>query len=137
MFNLSVRTHNETVLVDLGEGCKRRNKTDVLTFRGFNGAKSAVVRVVNVADLERRSVAVKTAGTEGGKLTLVGKLCRGVGLVHELRKLGRTEELADNRGDGTNVDKPRRSNFHSVLRRHTLFNELFKPCDTYAELVLE
>ncbi len=87
MLNLSVRTHYKAVFVYLRESCKRRNKTYILTFGRFYRAKSAVMRVVNVAHVESSSFAVKTAGTERRQLTLMGKLCSGVGLVHELRQL--------------------------------------------------
>ena len=95
------------------------------------------MRVVNVAHFESGAVAVKTAGAERGKLTFMRKFCGGVGLVHKLRKLGRTEEFADNRGNGAHVDKTRGSYLHSVLRGHTFLYKLFKPCDTYAQLVLQ
>ncbi len=137
LYDLAVRGHDKSVIVYLRESRQRGNKTYVLTFGGFYGAKPAVVRIVNVAHLERGSVAVKSAGTERGKLTLVGKLRRGVGLVHELRKLGRTEELPYYRGYGPHVYKTGRRYFHRVLRSHTLLYKLFKPCNTYAELVLK
>ena len=85
--NLAVRAHYKAVLVYLCECGKRGDKAYVLAFGRLYGAHSAVVRVVNVAHFERRSVAVEAAGAEGGELTLMGELCGGVGLVHELREL--------------------------------------------------
>lgn len=61
----------------------------------------------------------------------------GVGLVHELRELGRPEELADDGGDGTHVDEPRRRDLHGILRRHALFDEALEARHTDAELVLQ
>ena len=87
VLNLSVRAHDKAVLVHLGIGRKRGNKSYILTFGRLYGTQSAVMRVVNVAHLEGSSVAVKSAGAERGKLALMRQLCCGVGLVHELRKL--------------------------------------------------
>lgn len=61
----------------------------------------------------------------------------GVGLVHELRELGRPEELADDGGDGTHVDEPRRRDLHGILRRHALFDEALEARHADAELVLQ
>ena len=67
----------------------------------------------------------------------MGELCDRVGLIHELRELGRAEEFADDRRNGTDVDEPRGSDFHGVLRRHALLDETLEPRHADAELVLE
>ena len=137
LVHLAVRRHDEAELVDLGKGRERGNKTDVLTFGGLDRAHTAVVRVVNVADFEGRAVAVEAARTERGELALVRELRDGVGLIHELRELGRPEELADDRRNGTDVDERGRRDLHGIRRRHALLDEALEAGHTDAELVLE
>ena len=96
----AVRAHDKAVLVDLRKGGQGRDQTDVLTFGRLDGTHSAVMGVVNIADLERRSVAVEAPGAECGQLTLVRELRDRVGLIHKLRKLGRAEKFADYRRNG-------------------------------------
>src|SRR4051812_16235042 len=49
---LAVRCLEESKLIDLREYRKRRDKTDVRTFRCFDRTETAIVRVVHVADFE-------------------------------------------------------------------------------------
>ena len=137
LIHFAVRGHDKAELVHARERRKRGNKSDVLTFGGLDRAHTSVVRVVNVTDFKRRSVAVQTAGTERGEFTLVRKLRNGVGLIHELRELGRTEELADDRGNGSYVDERGRRDLHGVGGRHALLDEAFETRHTDTELILQ
>ena len=56
VFNLAVRSLNETERVDAGVGRKRTDQTNVGAFRGFNGAHTAVVRRVNVTHVHTCAV---------------------------------------------------------------------------------
>ncbi len=134
---LTIGRHDEAELVDLGEGRKRGDKTDVLTFGGLDRAHAPVVRVVNVADFKGRAVAVQAAGTERGEFSLMREFRDGVGLIHELRELRRTEEFADDRRNRAHVDEPGRRNFHGILRRHALLDKALQPRHTDAELILK
>ena len=60
----AVRRLDEAVLVDAGERRERRDEADVRTFRRLDRADAAVVRRVNVADLEARALAREAAGPE-------------------------------------------------------------------------
>ena len=133
----AVRAHDKAVLVDLRKGGQGRDQTDVLTFGRLDGTHSAVMGVVNIADLERRSVAVEAPGAECGQLTLVRELRDRVGLIHKLRKLGRAEKFADYRRNGADIDKARRRDLHGVLRGHSFLDEPLETGDTDAELVLK
>ena len=59
--DLTIRSHDETVLVDLGIGAKVINKTDVLSFRGFNRADTSIVSVMDVADFHGGAISGQTA----------------------------------------------------------------------------
>ena len=84
LVNDSVWSLKESVIAYLCIGCKVGDKTDVGTLGGLDGAYSAVVCIVYVTNLEGSPVSRETAGTKRGKTALVGKLCKGVVLVHEL-----------------------------------------------------
>ena len=135
--NLSVGSLDESVAGDLGISRKVGNKTDVRTFRGLDRAHSSIVGVMYVTDLEGCSVTGETAGTESGDSSLVSQLCQRVVLVHELRKRGRTEELADSGNNGSDVDKCLRGERLAVLNGHSLLDDLVHSCKADAQLVLE
>ena len=133
----SVSRFDKAVFVDFREDGKRSDKTDVLTFRRFDGAHSAVVSIVNVSDFESRSFSVQTARTEGGKFSFMRKFRDGVRLIHELRQLGRSEEFLDRAGNGANVDQSLRGNLFRILRGHSLLDDPFQSRDTDTELILQ
>src|SRR5699024_3804096 len=118
------RRFNEAVFVDSCESCKVRNQTDVRTFGRLNRAHTAVVAVMNVTDFESGAVTGKTAGAEGGKSSLMGKFCKGVGLVHELGQRRRTEELFNSRHNRADVYKRCGRDLIGFLRlqSHALFD---------------
>ena len=63
------------------------------------------------------------------------KLCNGVGLIHELRELGRTEEFLDRARNGSYVDKSVGSDILGILRGHSFFYNSFETVDTDSELI--
>ena len=62
---------DEAVFVDAGVGREVGDQADVRTFGGLDGAHTAVVAVVDVADLHVRALTGKAAGAERGKTALV------------------------------------------------------------------
>ena len=84
------------------------------------GADTTVVGRVHVADFEARALAGQTARAKRRETTLVGDLGQRVGLVHELRQLRRTEELAHRGGRGLGVDQVVRHHGVDVDRAHPL-----------------
>ena len=103
VFNATIRSLDEAVVVHAGIRCQRADKTDVRTFRGLNRAHTAVVGVVNVSNFEARALTRQTARAQCGQTALVRNACSNVGLVHELGQLGRTEELLDGCHDGPEI----------------------------------
>ena len=133
----AVGCFDKTIFVYAGVACQRGDKTDVLSFGRFNGAHSAVVCVVNVTHFECGSFSVKTAGAQCRKFTFVRKFRNGVGLVHELRKLRRTEKFLDCGRYGTHVDEQLRSGFAYFLHRHSFTDYPFQTGNTDTELILQ
>ena len=111
---------HKAVLVDPRIGRQRVDQSDVGTFRRLDGAHPAVVGIMNVTHLESGPLSGKTAGTQGGKTSLVGQLGQGVVLVHKLGQLGASEELLHRRRHRLNVDQGLGSNSLHILGRHTL-----------------
>ena len=84
LLDLLERCNKEAVLISTGVGCKVRDKADVRTFGGLDGAQTAIVAVVYISDIEGRSFSGKTAGAESRHTALMRKLGQGVCLIHEL-----------------------------------------------------
>ena len=101
----AIRRLDEAEVIDTGVGRQRADESDVRAFRRLDGAHAAVVRGVNVANLEAGALAGQTTRTECGQTTLVRDASCRVGLVEELRELRGAEELLDGGDDGTNVDE--------------------------------
>ena len=94
---------------------------------------------MNVTDFESGAVTGKTAGAEGGKSSLMGKFCKGIGLVHELGQRRRTEELFNSRHNRADVYKRRGRDLIGFLRlqSHTLFDHALHTGEADTELILE
>src|SRR4051794_13961413 len=95
ILHAAIRRFDKAVFVDARKAGERADQSDVRTFRRLNRADAAVVRGVNVANLEARTLAAQTARPKGGETALVRDLRQRVGLIHELRELGRSEKFAD------------------------------------------
>ena len=113
---------DEAVLVDAGEGRQRVDQTDVRAFRRFDRADAAVMRRMHVAHLEAGALAGQTTRTKGRQAALVGDLRQRVGLIHELRKLRRAEELAHGGGGRLRVDQILRHDRVDIDRGHALLD---------------
>ena len=137
LVDFAVGSFDEAVFIYSCIGCKGVDKADVWAFGRLDRAHSAVMRIVNVANFERCTVAVQTAGAESGKPALMGQLRKRVRLIHELGQLGRTEKLFDGRRYRANIDKVYRHCAFNVLNGHALANNALKPCEADADLVLE
>jgi len=69
------------------------NQTDVGASGVSIGQMPAVVGGVHVANFESRPLARQAAGSQRRQTALVGDFRQRIGLVHELRKLARAEEI--------------------------------------------
>ena len=134
----AVRSLDESVFIDARIRGKRVDKSDVLTFGRLDGAHSRIMRIVNVANLEGRALAIKSARSECGKFSLVGKFRNGVGFVHKLRQLARSEEFFDRACYGTYIYKVLRGCLFRIgLNLHSLADYSFESRDTDTELILQ
>ena len=137
-FDVAVGALDEAVLVDARKARERADQTDVRTFRRFDGADAAIVRRVHVADFESGALTRKTARSQGRKTPLVRDLRQRVGLIHELRELAGTEELADGRHHRFGVDQVvRHGRRHFLVHRHLFLDGAFHAHQADAELVFE
>ena len=71
--NLSVRSNQEAVVIDLRKNSETGNQPDVRSFRSLNRTDSTVVRNMNVTNLEARPLTVKTTRPQRTKSPLVCK----------------------------------------------------------------
>ena len=138
VLDLAVGGLDEPELVDPRVARQRRDQADVRAFRRLNRADAAVVRRVDVADLEPGALARQAAGPERGQAALVRHLRQRVGLVHELRQLRRAEELANRGHHRLGVDQVvRHRGRHFLVDRHLLLDRALHADQADAELVLE
>ena len=138
LMHVAVRALDEAVIVDARKARQRRDQTDVRTFRRFDRADTAVVRRVHVADFESGALAGQTAWSKGRQTPLVRDLRQRVGLIHELRKLAGSEELADRRHHRLGVHQVvRHGRRHFLVHRHLFFDRALHAHQADAELVFE
>src|SRR5262245_5566129 len=137
VLDLSVGRLDEAERVDPAVGRQRAHETDVRTLRSLDRTHPAVVRRMDVADLETGPLPGQTARAERGQPPLVGQACQRVGLVHELGQLGGAEELLDRRHHRTNVDQGLRCDRLDVLSGHPLADDALHPGKAGADLVLD
>ena len=134
----AVRRLDESELVDARVARQRRDQADVRTLRRLDGTDPPVVGRVHVPDLEPRPLARQPARPEGRQPPLVGNLRQRVGLVHELRQLGRSEELPYRGHHRLRVDEVvRHGGGHLLVDGHLLLDGPLHPHQTDPELVLE
>ena len=93
--NLTVRSGDETKLVDGRVYAKRGDKTDVRALRALNRTQAAIMCIVNVTNLETCALTRQTTRTQCGETALVSNLGKRVGLVHKLGKRIGSEECID------------------------------------------
>ena len=128
---------DEAVLIDAREARERDDQADVRAFRRLNRADASVVGRVHVADFEACALTRKTTRSKGRQAALVGDLRERVGLVHELRQLRGTEELADGGHHRLGVDEVvRHRRRHLLVDRHLFLDGALHAHQADAELVL-
>ena len=137
LVHAAVRRLDEAERVDACERGQRADQADVRAFRGLDGAHTAVVRRVDVADLDAGTLARQTTGAERAEATLVRQTRQRVVLVHELRQLRRSEELLDRGDDGAHVDQGLRGDRLDVLRGHAFADDALHAGQAGADLVLD
>ncbi len=91
---------------------------------------------VHVAHFEAGALAGQTARAQGGNTTLVRDFRQGVGLVHELRQLRRTEELLQGCRNRLGVDQVVRHQGFGLGLAQTFLDSLLDTRQARAVLVL-
>ena len=132
----AVGAFDETVTIDPRVGGETVDQADIRAFRRFDRADAPVVRRMHVAHLEARPLAREPARPERGQPALVRDFRQRVGLVHELGKLGRAEELAYRRRRRLGVDQIVRHDGIDIDRAHPLANGALHPEQADPVLVL-
>ena len=92
---------------------------------------------MNVAHFEAGAIAAQTARPESGQTPLVRQFRERIRLIHELRQLRATEEIADDRAERLGIDQLLRRHAVDVdvEQRHALFHETLGASETDAALV--
>ena len=135
VFHLTVRSFDESQIINLSKYTQWRNQTDVRTFRSLNRTKTTIVCVVNVTNLKSGTFTGKTTRTKGRHTTLVRDFSQGVCLVHELRQCVRSEEWVDYRRDCLRVNQINRSKHFIVTNVHTFANRTRHTSQTNSKLI--
>ncbi len=136
VLHLAVGRLKEAVPVGARIERERIDQADVRAFRRLDRAYPAVVRRVNVAHLEAGSLPGEAARSKGRDAALVRDLGQGIGLVHELRELGRAEELLDGGRDRLGVDQVVRHQVFRFRLAQSFLDGAFHADQPGAELVL-
>ena len=131
----AVGRFDKAVVVHLGKGGQRNDKTDVRAFRRFDGADTAIVRGVHVAYFKACAFTGKTAGAQSRKTTLVRYFGERVGLVHELRELRGAKEFLEHSRHRLGIDKVVGHERGNFLKAHALLDGAFHTHKADAVLV--
>ena len=122
VLDLAIRRFDEAVFVHPRIGRERIDETDIRPFRRLDRTDAAVMGRVHVAHFEAGALAREPAGAQRREPPLVRDLRQRIGLVHELRQLRGTEELAHRGSRRLGVDQVLRHHRVDIDRRHALLD---------------
>ncbi len=80
----SIRSLNKAQIIYFSKDAKGRYKSDIRTFRRFNGTKTTIMSVMYVTHLESCTLTRQSTGSKCRKTTFVCYLCQWIRLIHEL-----------------------------------------------------
>ena len=132
--HLTVRSLDETEVVDGGIDAERGDKTDVGAFRALNGAEASIMCIVHIAHFETGTFAGETAGAQCREAAFVGHLGQRVGLVHELAQRIGAEEGVDDTRYSFGINQVDRFEHITVAHVHTLTDSAAHTGQTDGEL---
>ncbi len=137
IFTNPVRTFDKAEFVDPRVNAQRVDQTDVRTFRRFNRTNPAIVRRMNVANLESSPLPVQTARPQRAQTAFVRDLRQRIDLVHELRKLAAREEIANHRAQRLRIDQLlRRDRIRAlIVKGHPFANQSLRPRQPHPALI--
>ena len=136
LIQYTVRSFDESILVDPCISRQRVDQTDVRTFRGLDRTHSSIMRVVYVTHLESRTVSGQSSRSQCRQTALVCQLRQRIVVIHELRKLGTPEEFLHCCGHRLNIDQRLWCNRLDILSRHSLADNSFQSGKTNPVLIL-
>ena len=116
---------------------KRRDQTNVWTFRSFYCAQATVVRIVYVPHFKACSFTTQTAGTQRRDTAFVRDLRQRISLIKELRQLRCSKERIDHRRESSCIDEVHRSEDFIVTHIHSLAYRSCHTCKSYSELSVQ
>ena len=120
----AIRRLDETEIVHAGKAGERRDQADVRTFRRLDGAHAPVLRIVHVTDFEAGTLAREAARSKRRQTTFMRQFGERIGLIHELRQLGGSEERLNHGRDRARVHEiVERNLFRIGVDRHALFDQ--------------
>ena len=122
VLHLAIGRFDEAVFVHPRIGRERIDQADIRPFRRLDRTDAAVMGRMHVAHLEAGAFARQTARAKRRKTPLVGDLRQRIGLIHELRQLRGTEELAHGGSRRLGVDQVLRHHRVDIDRRHALLD---------------
>src|SRR5438270_5670687 len=95
------------------------------------------MRRMDVAHFESGPIPRQTAWSQRRKPTLMRQLSQRIGLIHELRKLRATKEIANDRAERLGIDQLLRSHpvDVDVEQSHALFHQALRSRQTDAALI--
>ena len=128
---------NETILVNTGKGRQTADQTDVRTFRSLDRANTAIVRMVDIADIEPGAFTPQTSRTQSRERAFVPQLGEGVGLIHELGELAGAKKLTQRGHHRADIDQRHRRQLLLVTDGHALFNNPLHATQANAQLILD
>ena len=128
---------DETEWCETTVGRERTDESDVRTFRRFDRTHTSIVRWMHVTDFEASAITRETARSERRETSLMCKTREWIGLIHELRELGCSEELLDRCSHWTDVDQGLRRDRLDILCRHTFLDHALHTRETGSDLVLD
>jgi hypothetical protein len=99
-----------------------QNETDVLAFRGMDGAHAAVVRGVDIAHLEAGALRSEATASECGERAQVLYFVERIVLLHELRELVGREKFSDSGLERARVDERYRRRCLRVHHGHAVLD---------------
>ena len=137
LFHLPIGRLDETELVDAGKRAHRANQPDVWPFRGFDRTNAPVMRRMNVAHFESRTLPAETSRSKRRQTAFVRQFRQRICLIHELRELRTPKEISDDCAERFWINQLLRGHpiYVDVEKGHALFDQTLRARQTDAALV--
>ena len=137
LFHLPIGRLDETELVDAGKRAHRANQPDVWPFRSLDRTNAPVMRRMNVAHFESRTLPAETSRSKRRQTAFVRQFRQRICLIHELRELRTPKEISDDCAERFWINQLLRGHpiYVDVEKGHALFDQTLSARQTDAALV--